>query len=91
MGDIDERTANSKKSVLCLAYRKTPAAQNMCSTGFDHGFRKQEMVEEYASGKYAKEYGTGYQAGRELSFKQTGSRRKSKRRLGKSRRTRKHK
>lgn len=83
-----ERTIALEKGVQCLKYNKNPPAQNMCSTGFDHGFKKQQMVDEYASGKYGNEYGTGYKAGREYAFKQTGSRRKTKK-MRKTRRVKK--
>lgn len=84
-----ERTIALTKAVACLPYKKNPAAENMCQTGFNHGFRKQEMEDEYAAGKYAKEYGIGYKSGREYSFQQTGSKRKTKRKARKTRRTKK--
>lgn len=78
---------SAEKYKTCLG--KPPANENACMTGFNHGLKKYEMSEEMASGPYARDYGEGYKAGREVAFKQTGSKRKTKKSARKTRRVKK--
>jgi len=63
--------------------------QNRCLIGFQHGKKKMTMEDELAAGPLGRDYGDGYKVGRELAYKQTGSKRKTKKRVRKTRRTKK--
>jgi len=64
--------------------------QNACLIGFSDGKRKKQMEEEFAGNPaVARDYGDGYRAGREYSFKMTGSRRKRSKKVRKTRRVKK--
>lgn len=64
---------------------------NRCKIGFQHGKKKMKMEDNLAEGPLGRDYGDGYKVGRELAFKQTGSRRRKTRKSKKTRRTRRHK
>lgn len=64
---------------------------NRCKIGFQHGKKKMKMEDVLAEGPLGRDYGDGYKVGRELAFKQTGSRRRKTRKSKKTRRTRRHK
>ena len=64
---------------------------NRCKIGFQHGKKKMKMEDDLAEGPLGRDYGDGYKVGRELAFKQTGSRRRKTRKSKKTRRTRRHK
>ena len=75
-------------SEICQS-KSTLRATNRCLVGFQHGKKKMKMEDEFAEGPLGRDYGDGYRAGRELAFQQTGSKRKVKRNVRKTRRTKK--
>ncbi len=68
---------------------KSLEKQNRCLIGFQHGKKKMAMEDELAAGPLGRDYGDGYKVGREIAFQQTGSKRKTKKHVRKTRRTKK--
>ena len=75
-----------EESAICQ--NKSIPGMNRCLIGFQHGKKKAKMEDELAEGPLGRDYGDGYRAGREYAFKQTGSRRKTKK-MRKTRRVKK--